>query len=98
MAGLTERIHQMEENQHSTSEELQATLQELADLQQITQELSAENERLGEEKAILVDSLCQQGDRLEFYGRHMDYFRGLLDEHRVPYAAAADADVAKSGR
>ncbi|XP_067106908.1 cytospin-A isoform X1 [Osmerus mordax] len=98
VACLTERIHQMEENQHSTSEELQATLQELADLQQITQELSAENERLGEEKAILVDSLCQQGDRLELYGRHMDYFRGLLDEHRVPYAAAADKEVAKSGR
>ncbi|XP_056586523.1 cytospin-A isoform X2 [Triplophysa dalaica] len=86
VACLTERIHQMEENQHSTAEELQATLQELADLQQITQELTTENERLGEERAILVDSLCQQGDRLELYGRQLDYFRGLLDEHRVAYA------------
>ncbi|MEE6527405.1 hypothetical protein FKM82_028771, partial [Ascaphus truei] len=58
VACLTERIHQMEENQHSTAEELQATLQELADLQQITQELNSENERLGEEKLILMDSLC----------------------------------------
>ncbi|XP_041706697.2 cytospin-A isoform X1 [Coregonus clupeaformis] len=97
VACLTERIHQMEENQHCTSEELQATLQELADLQQITQELSTENERLGEERAILVDSLCQQGDRLELYGRQMDYFRGLLDEHRVAYAPA-DEEGSKSGR
>ncbi|ROL47441.1 Cytospin-A [Anabarilius grahami] len=96
VACLTERIHQMEENQHSTSEELQATLQELADLQQITQELTTENERLGEERAILVDSLCQQGERLELYGRQLDYFRGLLDEHRVAYAK--DDEDAKSGR
>lgn len=96
VALLTERIHQMEENQHSTAEELQATLQELADLQQITQELTAENERLGEERAILVDSLCQQGERLELYGRQLDYFRGLLDEHRVAYAK--DDEDAKSGR
>ncbi|XP_065100158.1 cytospin-A isoform X3 [Paramisgurnus dabryanus] len=96
VACLTERIHQMEENQHSTSEELQATLQELADLQQITQELTTENERLGEERAILVDSLCQQGERLDLYGRQMDYFRGLLDEHCVTYAK--DDEDAKSGR
>uniref|UniRef100_A0A672L2W3 Cytospin-A n=1 Tax=Sinocyclocheilus grahami TaxID=75366 RepID=A0A672L2W3_SINGR len=96
VACLTERIHQMEENQHSTAEELQATLQELADLQQITQELTTENERLGEERAILVDSLCQQEERLELYGRQLDYFRGLLDEHRVAYAK--DDEDAKSSR
>uniref|UniRef100_A0A671P2C5 Cytospin-A n=1 Tax=Sinocyclocheilus anshuiensis TaxID=1608454 RepID=A0A671P2C5_9TELE len=95
VACLTERIHQMEENQHSTAEELQATLQELADLQQITQELTTENERLGEERAILVDSLCQQQERLELYGRQLDYFRGLLDEHRVAYAKD-DEDVKSS--
>ncbi|KAG5272910.1 hypothetical protein AALO_G00170640 [Alosa alosa] len=93
----------MEENQHSTSEELQATLQELADLQQIAQELSSENERLGEERALLVDSLCQQGERLELYGRQLELFRGLLDEHRVPYAAGGsgepgEPDAHKSGR
>ncbi|XP_076140888.1 cytospin-A isoform X1 [Alosa pseudoharengus] len=103
VACLTERIHQMEENQHSTSEELQATLQELADLQQIAQELSSENERLGEERALLVDSLCQQGERLELYGRQLELFRGLLDEHRVPYAAGGsgepgEPDAHKSGR
>uniref|UniRef100_A0A8C7HJJ8 Cytospin-A n=1 Tax=Oncorhynchus kisutch TaxID=8019 RepID=A0A8C7HJJ8_ONCKI len=96
VACLTERIHQMEENQHCTSEELQATLQELADLQQITQELSTENERLGEERVILLDSLCQQGDRLELYGQQMDYFRGLLDEHRVAYAPVDEEDTKSS--
>lgn len=95
VACLTERIHQMEENQHSTAEELQATLQELADLQQITQELNGENERLGEEKAILMDSLCQQSDKLELYGRQIEYLRHLLDEHHLPYALEEDI---KSGR
>lgn len=95
VACLTERIHQMEENQHSTSEELQATLQELADLQQITQELNGENERLGEEKVLLMDSLCQQSDKLEHCSRQIEYFRSLLDEHGVAYTV--DEDI-KSGR
>ncbi|MGH0123621.1 UNVERIFIED_CONTAM: hypothetical protein FKN15_050223 [Acipenser sinensis] len=95
VACLTERIHQMEENQHSTAEELQATLQELSDLQQITQELNAENERLGEEKLILMDSLCQQSDKLEHYGRQIEYLRTLLDEHHISYVV--DEDI-KSGR
>ncbi|XP_078523885.1 cytospin-A [Lissotriton helveticus] len=95
VACLTERIHQMEENQHSTAEELQATLQELADLQQITQELNSENERYGEEKVILMDSLCQQSDKLEHYSRQIEYFRSLLDEHHISYVV--DEDV-KSGR
>uniref|UniRef100_A0A8C1A5W6 Cytospin-A n=1 Tax=Cyprinus carpio carpio TaxID=630221 RepID=A0A8C1A5W6_CYPCA len=95
VACLTERIHQMEENQHSTSEELQATLQELGDLQQITQELNGENERLGEEKVLLMDSLCQQSDKLEHCGRQIEYFRSLLDEHGVTYSV--DEDI-KSGR
>uniref|UniRef100_A0A3B4XQN6 Cytospin-A n=1 Tax=Seriola lalandi dorsalis TaxID=1841481 RepID=A0A3B4XQN6_SERLL len=95
VACLTERIHQMEENQHSTAEELQATLQELADLQQITQELNGENERLGEEKVILMDSLCQQSDKLELYGRQIEYLRSLLDEHHISYVLEEDI---KSGR
>uniref|UniRef100_A0A096MAF6 Cytospin-A n=1 Tax=Poecilia formosa TaxID=48698 RepID=A0A096MAF6_POEFO len=95
VACLTERIHQMEENQHSTAEELQATLQELADLQQITQELNGENERLGEEKVILMDSLCQQSDKLELYGRQIEYLRSLLDEHHVAYALEEDIKSAR---
>ncbi|XP_014904609.1 cytospin-A [Poecilia latipinna] len=95
VACLTERIHQMEENQHSTAEELQATLQELADLQQITQELNGENERLGEEKVILMDSLCQQSDKLELYGRQIEYLRSLLDEHHVAYVLEEDIKSAR---
>nr|XP_060641211.1 cytospin-A isoform X3 [Anolis sagrei ordinatus] len=90
LAGLTERIHQMEENQHSTSEELQATLQELADLQQITQELNSENERLGEEKLILMESLCQQSDKLEHFGRQIEYLRSVLDESEIVYILEGD--------
>lgn len=62
---LTEQIHKMEESQHSTAEELQATLQELADQQQVVQELTAENERLAEEKRLLQTSLQQQRERVE---------------------------------
>ncbi|KAI4797342.1 hypothetical protein KUCAC02_025163 [Chaenocephalus aceratus] len=91
----SERIHQMEENQHSTAEELQATLQELSDLQQITQELNGENERLGEEKVILMDSLCQQSDKLELYGRQIEYLRCLLEEQHISYSLEEDI---KSGR
>lgn len=95
LAGLTERLRQMEEHQHCTAEELQATLQELADLQQITQELNGENERLGEEKLLLMDSLCQQSDKLELYGRQLEYLRSLLDERHVAYVLEEDV---KSGR
>ncbi|XP_026860099.2 cytospin-B isoform X1 [Electrophorus electricus] len=62
---LTERIQKMEENHHSTAEELQATLQELADQQQVVQELTAENERLAEEKGLLQTSLQQQRERVD---------------------------------
>ncbi|XP_021176524.2 cytospin-B isoform X2 [Fundulus heteroclitus] len=62
---LTEQIHKMEESHHSTAEELQATLQELADQQQVVQELTAENERLAEERRFLQTSLQQQRERLE---------------------------------
>ncbi|XP_062844272.1 cytospin-B isoform X2 [Trichomycterus rosablanca] len=65
VACLTKRIQKMEENHHSTAEELQATLQELADQQQVVQELTAENERLSEEKSLLQTSLQQQRERVE---------------------------------
>ena len=58
LASLAEKIHRMEENQHSTAEELQATLQELSDQQQMVQELTAENEKLADEKTLL-DLCCE---------------------------------------
>lgn len=55
----------MEETHHSTNEELQATLQELADLQSQLCEVQSENERLADEKDVLFQSLCRQTEKLE---------------------------------
>ncbi|KAJ1186037.1 hypothetical protein NDU88_002822 [Pleurodeles waltl] len=65
VASLTEKIQKMEESHHSTAEELQATLQELSDQQQMVQELSTESEKLAEEKTLLEKSFHQQRDRAE---------------------------------
>lgn len=66
-------------------------MQELADLQQVTQELNSENERLGEEKVILMESLCQQSDKLELFSRQIEYLRSLLDP--APRSHGIDEDV-----
>lgn len=55
----------MEETHHSTNEELQATLQELADLQSQLSEIQSVNERLADEKDVLFQSLCRQTEKLE---------------------------------
>lgn len=54
---LQGRIQQMEETHHSTNEELQATLQELADLQVQLNEFQAENDKLKEEKQTVKRKL-----------------------------------------
>ncbi|KAM9728730.1 cytospin-B isoform 2-T4 [Menidia menidia] len=77
---LTEQIHKMEESHHSTAEELQATLQELADQQQVVQELTAENERLAQEKRLLQTSLQQQRERLEVLAQKNETFALRLQE------------------
>ncbi|XP_023868304.1 cytospin-B-like isoform X2 [Salvelinus sp. IW2-2015] len=77
---LTEQIQKMEESQHSTAEELQATLQELADQQQVVQELTAENERLAEEKGLLQTSLQQQRERVELLAQKNEALAGKLQE------------------
>ncbi|XP_077597201.1 cytospin-B isoform X2 [Stigmatopora nigra] len=77
---LTERIREMEENHHSTAEELQATLQELADQQQVVQELTAENERLSEERRLLQNSLQQQRERSELLSQKNEALSNRLQE------------------
>ncbi|XP_008301777.1 cytospin-B isoform X1 [Stegastes partitus] len=77
---LTEQIHKMEESHHSTAEELQATLQELADQQQVVQELTTENERLAEEKRLLQTSLQQQRERLEVLAQKNETLAVRLQE------------------
>ncbi len=54
MACLQDKLVQMEENNYSTHEELQATLQELTDLQHQLEELQSEN-RLGTAAATLQE-------------------------------------------
>ncbi|XP_074969685.1 cytospin-B isoform X1 [Phalacrocorax aristotelis] len=80
VASLTEKIQKMEENHHSTAEELQATLQELSDQQQMVQELTAENEKLVEEKALLETSFHQHRDRAEQLSQENEKLMTLLQE------------------
>ncbi|XP_061658701.1 cytospin-B isoform X3 [Syngnathoides biaculeatus] len=87
---LTEQIHKMEENHHSTAEELQATLQELSDQQQVVQELTTENERLAEEKRLLQTSLQQQRDRLELLSQKNEALASRLQEQAQAQAQRED--------
>ncbi|XP_053424546.1 cytospin-B isoform X2 [Nycticebus coucang] len=80
LASLTEKIQKMEENQHSTAEELQATLQELSDQQQMVQELTVENEKLVDEKTILETSFHQHRERAEQLSQENEKLINLLQE------------------
>ncbi|XP_006901452.1 PREDICTED: cytospin-B-like isoform X2 [Elephantulus edwardii] len=80
LASLTKKIQKMEENHHSTAEELQATLQELSDQQQMVQELTAENEKLADEKTILETSFHQHRERAEQLSQENEKLINLLQE------------------
>ncbi|KAJ8266323.1 hypothetical protein GJAV_G00129100 [Gymnothorax javanicus] len=80
---LTEQIRKMEERHHSMAEELQATLQELADQQQVMQELTAENERLAEQKGLLQTSLQQQRERVEALAQKNQVLLARLESKEV---------------
>ncbi|KAJ8342882.1 hypothetical protein SKAU_G00328100 [Synaphobranchus kaupii] len=86
---LTEQIQKMEESHHSTAEELQATLQELSDQQQVVQELTAENERLAEEKGLLQTSLQQQRERVEALSQKSEALLARLQEQAKSEEAEA---------
>ncbi|KAI2664337.1 Cytospin-B [Labeo rohita] len=91
---LTDRIQKMEESHHSTAEELQATLQELADQQQVVQELTAENERLAEEKGLLQTSLQQQRERVELLAQQNESLLQRLREQ----AQCNEAEASRASR
>lgn len=93
---LTEQIHKMEESHHSTAEELQATLQELADQQQVVQELTAENERLAEERRLLQASLQQQRERVELLAQKNESLAGRLQE-QVQAQAQREEELGNQG-
>ncbi|XP_066584008.1 cytospin-A isoform X2 [Prorops nasuta] len=84
VACLQDRILQMEETHYSTNEELQATIQELSDLQAQLTELQADNERLTEEKGVLLESLCRQTEKLEDSRTKVDTLQGLLLREEQP--------------
>lgn len=68
----------MEETHYSTNEELQATLQELADLQNQVLELQNDNERLSDEKDVIFQSLCRQTEKLEDTRSQVETLQKLL--------------------
>lgn len=68
----------MEETHYSTNEELQATLQELADLQNQVLELQTDNERLSDEKDVIFQSLCRQTEKLEDTRGQVDTLQKLI--------------------
>lgn len=68
----------MEETHYSTNEELQATLQELADLQHQVLELQTDNERLSDEKDVIFQSLCRQTEKLEDTRGQVETLQKLL--------------------
>ncbi|XP_052869282.1 cytospin-A [Anopheles cruzii] len=78
VACLQDKIIQMEETHYSTNEELQATLQELADLQSQILELQTDNERLVEEKDVIFQSLCRQTEKLEDSRTQIGTLQNLL--------------------
>ncbi|XP_008215166.1 cytospin-A isoform X11 [Nasonia vitripennis] len=84
VACLQDRILQMEETHYSTNEELQATIQELSDLQAQLTELQADNDRLAEEKGVLLESLCRQTEKLEDSRSKVDTLQGLLLRDEQP--------------
>ncbi|TWW74397.1 cytospin-B isoform X1 [Takifugu flavidus] len=93
---LAEQIHKMEENQHSTAEELQATLQELADQQKMVQELTAENERLAEEKRLLQTSVQQQQECVEVLAQKNESLARRLQE-QVQVQAQREEEICSQG-
>ncbi|XP_061395363.1 cytospin-A [Musca vetustissima] len=78
VACLQDKIIQMEETHYSTNEELQATLQELSDLQAQLSDAQTENERLAEEKDVLFQSLCRQTEKLNDSRTQINNLQELL--------------------
>lgn len=57
---------------------MQATLQELTDLQDQLSVLQLENERMTEDKAVLLESLCSQTEKLEECRTQITQLKQLL--------------------
>lgn len=75
---LQGRLVQMEEANYTTNEELQATLQELWDLQRRVDEAHEETHGLAFERAILLEALSTQTTKLEHCRFQIDQLKHLL--------------------
>nr|CAB3235982.1 cytospin-A [Phallusia mammillata] len=81
VACLTERIHRMEESHISTNEELEATVQELTDLQKSVPELTIDNDRLQKEKDYLLEKLAIAEKKLSEQASESEHLRALVTDH-----------------
>lgn len=68
----------MEETHYSTSEELQATLQELNDLQEQVMDLQKSNEILQHDKNFLLETLCEQTKKLDNCVARIEQFQQMI--------------------
>ncbi|CAH0685979.1 unnamed protein product [Chilo suppressalis] len=93
VACLQDRILQMEEHHYSTSEELQATLAELAELQSQLADAHADMERLTDEKQVLLESLCRQTEKLEDSRTKVDTLQELLLREGVEPETLVSGDI-----
>ncbi|KAK4474396.1 hypothetical protein MN116_001555 [Schistosoma mekongi] len=78
IATLQGRLLQMEEANYTTNEELQATLQELWDLQRSVDEAHEEAHSLAFERAILLEALSTQTSKLEHCRFQIEQLKHLL--------------------
>ncbi|VDM16752.1 unnamed protein product [Hydatigera taeniaeformis] len=78
VTNLENRIHEMEEANYTTTEELQATMGELCEMQRTLDETQEENRNLAFERAILLESLCTQTAKLEHCRLQIDQLKHLL--------------------
>nr|CAH8872462.1 unnamed protein product [Trichobilharzia regenti] len=78
VATLQGRLLQMEEANYTTNEELQATLQELWDLQRSVDEAHEEAHSLAFERAILLEALATQTSKLEHCRFQIEQLKHLL--------------------
>ncbi|XP_076815419.1 cytospin-A-like isoform X3 [Clavelina lepadiformis] len=90
VACLTERIHRMEESQISTHEELEATVQELTDLQKSVPELTIDNDRLQHEKEYLVKELSVAEKKLADQVAEAKHLNALLSDHMTDGSKHSD--------
>ncbi|KAF6777103.1 hypothetical protein AHF37_03557 [Paragonimus kellicotti] len=78
VATLQGRLLQMEEANYTTNEELQATLQELWDMQRSVDEAHEETHNLAFERAILLEALSTQTSKLEHCRFQIEQLKHLL--------------------